>query len=217
MEVKVYNVLLLNRNEPESEKILLKNHNGFRRKGSTTSKILTIYGIIEGVRAKNLVATLLFVDFSLVFDSIDRGKREQILLTFAISEETVTAIMILYKNTKLCPWCNGYRRRKWTRWHEFKSWTRLIAFHIALIPLGKVWIQLFSLQLWVNSRLDSSTLVRQLFLEKENSEFKPVKLRFKKLTLCHILPERRGWVNMIKTRNCSWCSARGYISPNICS
>ena len=33
---------------------------------------------------------------------------------------------------------NGYRRRKWTRRHEFKSWTRLIAFHIALIPLGKV-------------------------------------------------------------------------------
>ena len=51
-------------------------------------------------------------------------------------------------------WCNGYRRRKWSQWHEFKSWTRLIAFHIALIPLGKVWIQLFSLQLWVNSRTD---------------------------------------------------------------
>ena len=30
----------------------------------------------------------------------------------------------------------------------------LIAFHIALIPLGKVWIQLFSLQLWVNSWAD---------------------------------------------------------------
>ena len=43
---------------------------------------------------------------------------------------------------------------KWTRRHEFKSWTRLIAFHIALILLGKVWIQLFSLQLWVNSRAD---------------------------------------------------------------
>ena len=43
------------------------------------------------------------------------------------------------------------------------DWTRLIAFHIALIPLGKVWIQLFSLQLWVNSRTDwSSALVRQL-------------------------------------------------------
>ena len=53
-----------------------------------------------------------------------------------------------------CLWCNCYRRRKWTRRHEFKSWTRLIAFHIALIPLGKVWTQLFSLQLWVNSRTD---------------------------------------------------------------
>ena len=30
----------------------------------------------------------------------------------------------------------------------------LIAFHIALIPLGKVWIQSFSLQLWVKSRTD---------------------------------------------------------------
>ena len=52
------------------------------------------------------------------------------------------------------PWCNGYHRRKWTRQHEFKFWTRPIAFHIALIPLGKVWIQLFSLQQWVNSRED---------------------------------------------------------------
>ena len=53
-----------------------------------------------------------------------------------------------------CPWCSRYRRRNWTRRLEFKSWTRLVAFHIALIPLGKVWIQLFSLQLWVNSRTD---------------------------------------------------------------
>ena len=52
-----------------------------------------------------------------------------------------------------CPWCNGYRRRKWTRWHEIKSWTRLIAFHIALIPLRKVWIQL-----WVNSRYESNNV-----------------------------------------------------------
>ena len=26
-----------------------------------------------------------------------------------------------------CPWCNGYRRRKLTQRHEFKSWTRPIA------------------------------------------------------------------------------------------
>ena len=53
-----------------------------------------------------------------------------------------------------CPWCNGYRRRNWTRQYEFKSRTRLIAFHIALIPFEKVWIQLFSLQIRINSRTD---------------------------------------------------------------
>ena len=55
---------------------------------------------------------------------------------------------------RLRPLCNGYHRRKWTRRHKFESWTRLIAFHIVLIPLGKVWIQLISLQLWVNSRAE---------------------------------------------------------------
>ena len=43
---------------------------------------------------------------------------------------------------------------KWTRRHEFKFWTRLIAVHIIVIPFGKVWIQLFSLQVWVNSMAD---------------------------------------------------------------
>ena len=62
--------------------------------------------------------------------------------------------ILLDRSSKMCPWCNGYRPRKWTRQHEFKSWTKLIAFHIALIPLRKVWIQLFSLQLWVNNRTD---------------------------------------------------------------
>ena len=69
---------------------------------------------------------------------------------FFIPWEFSTSALILWR----CLWCNGYRRRKWIRQHEFKSWTRLIAFHVALISLGKVWIQLFSLQLWVNSRAD---------------------------------------------------------------
>ena len=36
----------------------------------------------------------------------------------------------------VCVWCNGYRRRKWTRRPEFKSWTRLITFH-STNTLGK--------------------------------------------------------------------------------
>jgi len=97
---KIYNALLLNRIQPEIEKILRKNQNGFRRNRSTTSQILTIRRIIEGVRAKNLEATLLFVDFSKAFDSIHRGKMEQILLAYGLPKETVAAIMMLYKDTK---------------------------------------------------------------------------------------------------------------------
>ena len=41
----------------------------------------------------------------------------------------------------------GHRRRKWTQRHEFKFWTKLIVFHLALIPLDKkALIQLFSFQ-----------------------------------------------------------------------
>ena len=55
---------------------------------------------IWGVRAKNLQATLLFVDFTKAFDSIHRGKMEQILLAYSLPKETVAAITILYRNTK---------------------------------------------------------------------------------------------------------------------
>ena len=51
---KIYNALLRNRVEPKIDNILRKNQNGFRRNRSTTSQILTIRRIPEGVRAKNL-------------------------------------------------------------------------------------------------------------------------------------------------------------------
>ena len=41
-----------------------------------------------------------------------------------------------------------------TLWPKFKSWMKLFPFQIALIPLRKIWIQLFFLQLWINSRTD---------------------------------------------------------------
>ena len=83
------------------DNILRKNQNGFWRNRSTTSQILTIRRILEGVLVKNLQATLLFVDFTKAFDSIHRGKIEQILLAYGIPKETVAAITILYRNTKV--------------------------------------------------------------------------------------------------------------------
>ena len=97
---------------------------------------------------------------------------------------------------------------KWTQQHEFKSWTRLIAFHIALIPLGKVWIKLFSLQLWVNDRLGSSALVWQLVKEKEYSEFKPVKPHLK-IGLVSYPARAEGLLNMIIFQDLSYCTWGG--------
>ena len=94
---KIYNTLLRNRIAPKIDNILRKNKNGFQRNRSTTSQILTICWILE----ENLQATILFVDLNKVFDSIHRGKMEQILLLYGLPKETVDAIMILNRNTKV--------------------------------------------------------------------------------------------------------------------
>ena len=98
---KIYNALQQNRIEPKINNILRKNQNGFRRNRSTTSQILTIRRILEGVRVKNLQVTLLLADFTKTFDSIHRGMMEQILLAYGLPKEPVAAITILYRNTKV--------------------------------------------------------------------------------------------------------------------
>ena len=56
MAAKIYNALLLNRIELETDKIYMKNQNSFWRNQSTTLQILTICQILEGVCAKNVQA-----------------------------------------------------------------------------------------------------------------------------------------------------------------
>ena len=96
---KIYNVLL--RIEPKIDNILRKNQNGFRINRSTCSKVLTIRPILEGVRSKNLQATILLVDFTKAIGSIHRGKMEQSLLAYGLQKETVAAIIMLYRNAKV--------------------------------------------------------------------------------------------------------------------
>ena len=47
------------------------------------------------------MSTLLFVDFSKAFDSIHIEKMEEILLVHSLTKETVVALMMQYKNTKV--------------------------------------------------------------------------------------------------------------------
>ena len=65
------------------------------------SEILTSFGILEGVRAKPLEAKILFVEFTKAFESFHRRKMGQILLAYGLPKETVAAIIMLYRNTKL--------------------------------------------------------------------------------------------------------------------
>ena len=101
IEAKIYNALLWNRIEPKTGNILRKNQNGFRRSRSTTRKYWLSVESLKVYVPKKLLVSILFVDFTKAFDSIHRGKMEQILLTYGIPKETVEAIMILYRNTKV--------------------------------------------------------------------------------------------------------------------
>ena len=86
---------------------------------------------------------------------------------------------------------------------EFKSWARLIAFNIALISFGKIWVPLFSLHFLVNRRAD---WVLQLWLgnqsRRRKTVFKHVKLHFKNwpcVTSCEASAE--GLVKTIQPTN----------------
>ena len=97
---KVHNALIFNRIRPAVVKIFRKNLTGFWINRSTTSQILTIRRIIESVCIKHFEATLLFIDFFKVFNSRHGGKRVQMLLANSLPQETLSTIMIIYKNTK---------------------------------------------------------------------------------------------------------------------
>ena len=75
-----------------------------------------------------------------------------------------------------------------TQWSEFKFWTKLLAFHMALILLRKVGIQLFSFQLLVNSRVD---WLFNLFMTTGQGEVKvnwnDLKYHFKTYLVSHLV------------------------------
>ena len=97
ISINVYNAMLLNHIQPEIEKILRKIRSVF---WEINLQLLWFKQSVARVCAKKLEATLLFVNFSKAFDSIHRGKIEQILLVYGLPKETVRVIMMFYKNTK---------------------------------------------------------------------------------------------------------------------
>ena len=92
--------MIRERIQPAIDEILRPNQNGFRKNRSTVGQILTVRRIIEGIKEKNLVACIIFIDFSKAFDSIHRPKMAEILKSYGIPNKIINEIMILYSNNK---------------------------------------------------------------------------------------------------------------------
>ena len=79
--------------------LLRPNQNRFRPGRSTTSHILALRRIIDGVKSHSLQAATIFVDFKKAFDSIHRHKMLKILRKYGVPRKLVDAIGKLYEST----------------------------------------------------------------------------------------------------------------------
>ena len=98
--LKITNKMILNRIQPIIDPLLRHNQNGFRPRRSTTTHILVLRRLIEGIKEKNLKAIITFVEFKKAFDTINRNNMFKILLAYGIPTIIVEAIETLYKGTK---------------------------------------------------------------------------------------------------------------------
>ena len=96
---KLYNKLILNRLIPAIEPILRNNQNGFRKGRSTISQILCLRRLIEESELCSLDISLVFVDYSKAFDSVDRDQMFEILELYGIPPKILSAIKALYTNS----------------------------------------------------------------------------------------------------------------------
>ena len=66
--------MILSRIQSKTDKCLRPIQNGFRPGRRTTSHVLPLRRLIEGVKSKNLKAIILYINFRKAFDSINRKK-----------------------------------------------------------------------------------------------------------------------------------------------
>ncbi len=65
-----------------SDPLLRPNQNGFCTERTTTSQILALRRIIEGIKEYNLKAVLTFINFKKAFDMVHRGMMLKILKAY---------------------------------------------------------------------------------------------------------------------------------------
>ena len=81
---KTYTRMIMNKIRPYLDCHLRKNQNGFRSGRTTTSHILALRRLVEGVKENNLEAILIFIDFKKTYDTVHRGIMLLILKAYEI-------------------------------------------------------------------------------------------------------------------------------------
>ena len=97
---KLINKMILNRIQSKMDHHLRPNQNGFRPGRRTTSHILALCRLIEGVKSHNRKAIVLYIDFKKAFDSINRKKMKKILKAYDVPPNLLKGIMLMYENTR---------------------------------------------------------------------------------------------------------------------
>ena len=97
---KVINKMILNRIRPIIDPELRGNQNGFRPGRSTTTQVLALRRIIEGVKRKNLPAVMTCIDFSKAFDSIGHETMFKILQAYGVPPNILGAIKATYNSLR---------------------------------------------------------------------------------------------------------------------
>jgi hypothetical protein len=96
---KLFNKVLLMRLAPLDD-VLLPVQSGFRRARGTPEQVLAIRLLIDRCRSRQQTCTIVYVDFTKAFDSVNRCAMKEILELYGIPTKLVNAIMSLYHNTR---------------------------------------------------------------------------------------------------------------------
>ena len=79
---------------------LRHEQNGFRPRRGTVTQILSLRRIIEETKIRQANLDCVFIDFHKAFDSVARGALPLVLRAYNVPEKLVTAVMVLYNNTR---------------------------------------------------------------------------------------------------------------------
>ena len=94
--LKVNNKMILNRIQPFIIPLFRNNRNGFRPGRSTTTHIIALRRLIEGIKPHNMMAIITFVDFKKAFDSFNRSRMFKNISAYCTPRDIIDIISVLH-------------------------------------------------------------------------------------------------------------------------